>query len=120
VTLLLVAAGAAVGAPARFLTDAVLAHYAGRRLPWGTLAVNVVGSGVAVFLAVAVADPNWTALLATGFCGALTTYSTLSYETLVLIEEGRPRAAAANAALNLAGGLAAGLTGLALARLATG
>lgn len=119
-TLLLIAAGAAVGAPARFLTDIVLAHYAGRRLPWGTLAVNVFGSGIAVFLAVAVADPGWTALLATGFCGALTTYSTLSYETLVLVEEGRWRAAAANVGLNLTGGLAAGLAGLALARLVTG
>ncbi|SDD58295.1 fluoride efflux transporter FluC [Glycomyces harbinensis] len=119
-TLLLVAAGAAVGAPARFLTDVLIAHYAGRRLPWGTLAVNTTGSGIAVFLAVAIADPAWTALLATGFCGALTTYSTLSYETLVLAEEGRWRAAAANVGLNLAGGLAAGLIGLAIARLVTG
>lgn len=119
-TLLLVAAGAAVGAPARFLTDIVIAHYAGRRLPWGTLAVNTTGSGIAVFLAVAVTDPAWTALLATGFCGALTTYSTLSYETLVLVEAGRWRAAAANIAANLACGLAAGLAGFAIAHLTTG
>jgi CrcB protein len=120
VTLLLVAAGAAAGAPARFLTDLVLAHYLGRRLPWGTLAVNVLGSGLAAFLASAVADPAWTALLATGFCGALTTYSTLSYETLRLFETGRRRAALANVALNLAGGLAAGAAGLAIGLLATG
>ncbi|THV26759.1 fluoride efflux transporter FluC [Glycomyces paridis] len=116
-TLLLIAAGAAVGAPARFLTDLVLAHYAGRRLPWGTLAVNVVASGLAVFLAFAVADPRLTALLATGLCGALSTYSTFSYETLWLVEEGRWRDAALNVAANLVGGAAAGLVGFALARL---
>lgn len=119
-TLFLVAAGAAVGAPARFLTDLVLAHYAGRYLPWGTLVANVIGSGLAVFLAVAVADPFWSALLITGFCGALTTYSTLSYETLRLVEDGRWRHALANVAANLAGGLAAGMVGFAIAHLLTG
>lgn len=116
-TLLLVAAGAAVGAPARFLTDLVVAHYAGRYLPWGTLVVNVFGSGLAVFLVVAVADPGWSALLITGFCGALTTYSTLSYETLRLIEESRWHHALWNVTANLTGGLGAGLLGFALAHL---
>lgn len=115
-TLLLVAAGAALGAPARFLTDLVVAHYLGRHLPWGTLTVNVLGSALAVFLAVAVADPTWSAVLSIGFCGALTTYSTLSYETLVLVEAGRWPHAALNIAMNLAGGLSAGLGGFALAR----
>ncbi|MQM27118.1 fluoride efflux transporter CrcB [Glycomyces albidus] len=116
-TLLLIAAGAAIGAPARFLTDLVAAHYLGRRLPWGTLAVNTAGSGLAVFLAAAVADPAWSAFLAVGFCGALTTFSTLSFETLKLAEEGRWAHAVLNIAMNLAGGLAAGLAGLGLARL---
>jgi fluoride exporter len=119
-TLLLIAAGAAVGAPARFLTDLVVAHYAGRFLPWGTLVVNVFGSGLAVFLAVAVADPGWSALLVTGFCGALTTYSTLSYETLRLVEDGRWHHALWNVAANLAGGLGAGLAGFGLAHLLFG
>lgn len=116
-TLLLVAAGAAVGAPLRYLTDLVLARHTDRRMPWGTLAVNVTGSGLAVFLAVAVADPGWTALLSVGFCGALTTYSTFSYETLALVEDGRPRRALWNVAANLLGGLAAGLAGFGLAVL---
>ncbi|GAA1662554.1 hypothetical protein GCM10009830_04800 [Glycomyces endophyticus] len=116
-TLLLVALGAAVGAPARFLTDLVAAHYLGRAMPWGTLAVNTAGSGLAAFLAVAATGPAWTALLSIGFCGALTTFSTLSWETLRLAEDGRWRRAAANIALNLAGGLTAGLAGAALARL---
>lgn len=116
-TLLLVALGAAVGAPMRFLTDQVLAHYAGRNLPWGTLVVNVTGSGLAVFLAVTVASPGWTALLTIGFCGALTTYSTLSYETLRLVEDGRWPHALANVLANLGGGLAAGVAGFGLAHL---
>jgi fluoride exporter len=119
-TLLLIAIGAAVGAPLRFLTDQVLAHYAGRQLPWGTLVVNVVGSGLAVFLAVAIASPGWTALLTVGFCGALTTFSTLSYETLVLIEDGRWHHALSMVAANLGGGLAAGVAGWALAHLIVG
>ncbi|MFC3493023.1 fluoride efflux transporter FluC [Glycomyces rhizosphaerae] len=119
-TLLLIAAGAAVGAPTRFLTDLVVAHYAGRFLPWGTLMVNVFGSGLAVFLVVAVADPGWSALLVTGFCGALTTYSTLSYETLRLVEDGRWHHALWNVAANISGGLAAGLIGFAIAHLTTG
>lgn len=118
-TLLLIAVGAAVGAPARFLTDLVIAHYAGRFLPWGTLVVNVFGSGLAVFLVVAVASPGWSALLVTGFCGALTTYSTLSYETMRLIEDGRWHHALWNVAANLVGGLGAGLLGFGLAHLLT-
>lgn len=116
-TLLLVAVGAAIGAPLRFLTDRVLAHLTGHDLPWGTFVVNVVGSGLAVFLAVALIDSRLAALLVVGFCGALTTYSTLSYETLVLAEAGRWRHAVANVAANLGGGLAAGMAGFGLAHL---
>ncbi|WP_112139739.1 fluoride efflux transporter CrcB [Glycomyces dulcitolivorans] len=116
-TVLLVALGAAVGAPARFLTDLVAAHYLGRAMPWGTLAVNVLGSGLAALLAAATVGPAWTALLAIGFCGALTTYSTLSWETLKLAEDGRFLHAALNIAMNLVGGLAAAAAGVALARL---
>ncbi|GAB3658969.1 fluoride efflux transporter FluC [Glycomyces tarimensis] len=116
-TLLLIAVGAAIGAPARFLTDLIIAHYAGRHLPWGTLVVNVVGSGLAVFLTVTIADHELTALLTIGFCGTLTTYSTLSYETLRLIEDGRRHHALANVGANLGGGLAAGLAGFGIAHL---
>ena len=119
-TVLLVALGAAVGAPLRFLTDRVLAHLTGHDLPWGTFAVNVAGSGLAVFLAVAVTDSGLTALLVVGFCGALTTFSTLSYETLVLVETGRWRHALANIAANLGCGLAAGMAGYGLAQLLSG
>jgi len=81
----MVALGAMVGAPLRYLTDRALSRW--RYLPWGTLTVNVVGSAVLGYVSAGRFDPTAVALLGTGFCGALTTYSTLSYETLRLLEE---------------------------------
>lgn len=72
-TALYVALGAAVGAPLRYLAGHFLD---GRRMPWGTVAVNVLGSfvlGVVSGLALT-SEAAW-AFVATGFCGALTTYS---------------------------------------------
>lgn len=113
-TLLLVLLGGAVGAPARYLTDRALRE----RAPLGTLVVNVAGSvllgvliGAGDALPVAVKT-----LLGTGFCGALTTYSTLSIETLRLVEEGRARRAVAYVAASLVLGLAAAAGGFAAAR----
>ncbi|MFD3661242.1 fluoride efflux transporter CrcB [Streptomyces sp. NPDC058659] len=101
---LLVVAGAAVGAPLRYLTDRAARARYGTAFPWGTLAVNVAGSFVLGLLTgVASARPHL--LLGVGLCGALTTYSTFSYETLRLYEDG----AKGYAVLNVAGSLAAGL-----------
>ncbi|MBQ0982975.1 fluoride efflux transporter CrcB [Streptomyces sp. F63] len=117
---LLVALGAAVGAPLRYLTDRAVQARHGSVFPWGTVAVNVAGSLLLGLLTGALgagADADGPRLLlATGLCGALTTYSTFSYETLRLAERGRGGLAAANVGLSLAGGLGAfalgaGLTG---------
>lgn len=114
-TVLLVALGAAVGAPLRYLTDrAVRARY-GTRLPWGTLTVNVVGSLVLGFVLGLPVPPAVVALVGTGFCGALTTYSTFSLETLRLARAGEPLAAAANVLLSVLAGLGAAYLGLLLA-----
>lgn len=90
-TALLVAAGAAVGAPLRYLVDRRL-QARHRHLPWGTLLVNVVGSLLAGAVAAAVTQrgvADWLLpLVAVGFCGALTTFSTFAYETVTLLEDG--------------------------------
>ena len=115
-TVLLVVLGAAVGAPLRYLTDQLMRARWGDGFPWGTLTVNVTGSLVLGFLIELPADAAWTALLGTGFCGALTTYSTFSYEVLTLA---RPRAAL-YVALSVAAGLAAAGLGAVTAGLLVG
>ncbi|GAA3061133.1 fluoride efflux transporter CrcB [Streptomyces roseofulvus] len=101
---LFVALGAAVGAPLRYLTDRAVQARHDSVFPWGTLAVNVVGSFV-LGLLTGVTSAQAQLLLGTGLCGALTTYSTFSYETLKLYEGG----AKGYAVLNVAGSLTAGL-----------
>ena len=105
-TVLLVLVGGAVGAPLRYLTDVTVQRLHGTAFPWGTWTVNVAGSFV---LGVVVASgPGWLVTLAgTGFCGALTTFSTFGYETVRLVEDGAWLAASLNVVASLAVGLAA-------------
>ncbi|MEU8681595.1 fluoride efflux transporter CrcB [Streptomyces sp. NPDC048611] len=116
---LLVVAGAAVGAPLRFLTDRYVQSRHDTVFPWGTFAVNAVGSLILGLLtgaaAAGAAGPHLRLLLGTGLCGALTTYSTFSYETLRLAADGARGAAAANAVASVAAGLAAAFAGVAIA-----
>jgi CrcB protein len=110
VTLLLVALGAAVGAPLRYLTDRAVQARHDSVFPWGTLTVNVAGSLLLGFLTGLPASPAVAALAGTGFCGALTTYSTFSYETLRLAQTGARFYAAANIVASVVAGVgAAGL-----------
>ncbi|MCO8273460.1 fluoride efflux transporter CrcB [Actinoplanes sp. TRM 88003] len=109
-TPLLVALGAAVGAPLRYLTDQALRHRAGT-FPLGTFVVNIAGSLLLGFLiGVPVSDAAWS-LLGVGFCGALTTYSTFSLEALTLFESGERLKAFAYVVTSLAVGLAAASLG---------
>jgi fluoride exporter len=114
--------GAAVGAPARYLVDRAVQRRSQTALPWGTVLVNITGSfafGVLTGLVDGQGAPSALTLLAgAGFCGAFTTFSTLAYETLRLIETDRWRQAAATVAASVAGGLGAALLGYALAALA--
>jgi len=121
VTVVLVLVGGAVGAPLRYLTDLLVQARHDSILPWGTLTVNVVGSFVLGLVAAAVAvggAPGWLmTLLGTGFCGALTTFSTFGFETVRLLEEGSLLEALVNVVASLAAGLAAAAAGWALGSL---
>jgi fluoride exporter len=88
VTALLVVAGALVGAPLRLLADRVAARRRGRGSVVGTLTVNVVGSAVlGSLLGLNDVPPAVVALVGTGFCGTLTTFSTFGYDVVRLVEE---------------------------------
>jgi fluoride exporter len=116
VTVLLVALGAAIGAPLRYLTDRAIRARHDSVFPWGTLTVNVVGSLLLGLVIGLPADPAVAALVGTGFCGALTTYSTFGYETLRLVQEGARFSAFVNVVASVMAGLAAAYLGLLLAR----
>jgi CrcB protein len=118
--LLLVIAGAVVGAPLRYLTDRAVQTRHDSVFPWGTFTVNIIGSAILGFVvgASTSADaPHWVQLLVgTGFCGALTTYSTFSYETLRLYEQNAKLTAVANVAASILAGLGSAYLGMALSQ----
>ncbi|MFG3256767.1 fluoride efflux transporter CrcB [Streptomyces sp. NPDC048172] len=113
---LLVLVGAAVGAPLRFLTDRAVQRRHDTVFPWGTFAVNVLGCLVLGTLtgaaAAGAASSQVSLVLGTGLCGALTTYSTFSYETLRLAEDGARFFAAANVVASVVAGLGAVFVGV--------
>jgi CrcB protein len=119
VTVLLVLVGGALGAPLRYLTDLFVQSRHDSVFPWGTFAVNVVGSLLlgTTAGAVATADgPAWVlTLVGTGFCGALTTFSTFGFETVRLVEDGSLLEAALNVSASLVVGMAACVAGWSLA-----
>lgn len=114
-TWLLVALGAALGAPARYLLDRAVQSRHLSIWPWGTITVNVAGSfvlGVVAGAAIHGApDDVVPALVGTGFCGALTTYSTFGYETVRLAATGDWRDAWANVAVSTAAATGAAAVG---------
>ncbi|MFI8228649.1 fluoride efflux transporter CrcB [Streptomyces sp. NPDC085900] len=115
-----VVAGAMVGAPLRYLTDRAVQSRHDSVFPWGTFAVNVTGCLILGLLTGAAAQgaagSQTQLLLGTGLCGALTTYSTFSYETLRLTETGAGLYAAANVVGSVTAGLGAAFAGVSLAR----
>lgn len=110
--------GAAVGAPGRYLVDRAIQSRHDTVMPWGTMLVNVAGSlilGVLTGLSSARNVPEAVSLtLGTGLCGTLTTYSTFSYETFRLVEDGARLYAMLNAAISLFAGLGSAVVGYAL------
>jgi len=111
IPILLVAAGGALGAVARYLVANVVAQRVGVEWPWGTLLINLSGCLlISLFLGAGsgrIADSNLRYLLPIGFVGAYTTFSTYEFEVLRLFELGRAGPALAYViASNLLGFLA--------------
>lgn len=116
-----IAAGAALGAPARY-SVAVLLPAASGVFPWATFLTNVSGSFALGFVLVLMLErfPPTRYLrpfVATGFLGAYTTYSTFAVETDLLVRDGHPVIAIGYALASLVAGLAAVWGGIVLARL---
>jgi fluoride exporter len=113
---LYIALGGAAGALARFGLSSWVHSWGGTAFPWGTFAVNAVGSFlIGVLLRAteaAVAWPELRALLAIGLLGGFTTFSTFSYETAMLLSSGAWGRAALYSLGSVALGLAAVLAGI--------
>jgi CrcB protein len=117
VTALWVALGALVGAPLRLLADRVAVARRGQGSVLGTLIVNVAGSAVlGVLLGLRHVSPAVLALVGTGFCGTLTTFSTFGYDVVRLVEERAVGRAVAYLTASLVLGLGTAATGYALSR----
>lgn len=118
VLFLAVVAGGLFGAPARYVVDQAVSDRVESELPWGTLAINVSGSvllGLITGLALHHHVPATVEeLLGTGFCGAYTTFSTFSFETVRLVEEGRVLAGLANVLVSVVVGLLGAAAGIGL------
>ncbi len=113
--------GGAFGTGARYLLSGWAVVALGSAFPWGTLAVNVLGSFflsgiVHVALTTNVIAPTVRVALTTGVMGGFTTYSTFNYETLGYLREGAWTVALGNVLATLLLCLAAGIAGLAVAR----
>lgn len=113
--------GGAFGTGARYLLSGWALIALGSAFPWGTLAVNVLGSFLISAIMHLALTTDWIAptvriALSTGVLGGFTTYSSFNYETLGYLRDGAWGLALANVFATLLLCLAAGIAGLALAR----
>lgn len=116
-----VALGGALGSAARYLLTVLIQSRAGAGFPVATLLINVTGSILLGFLMrysleSVTASPEVRLLLTTGFCGGYTTFSTFSYETARLMEDGEWRRGAVYVVASVVLSIAGTIAGFALAR----
>jgi CrcB protein len=121
VRFLVVAIGGALGAVSRYGVTLLVATVWKRDFPLATLLINVTGSLILGFFATLAAerasiDPMWRLLVATGFVGAYTTFSTFEYETQRLTESGAVWWGLVNVLASVAAGFVAVQLGVLLAR----
>lgn len=116
-----IALGALVGATARYFVSGVVSKLLPSSFPYGTLLINVSGSfALGLFLVWTtervLVDPRWRLLIAIGFCGSYTTFSSFAFETFALLEQGQWLLMSLNVAASNLLCLASVLGGAALAR----
>jgi CrcB protein len=116
-----VSLGGIFGACSRYFLSRLTAKFLGTGFPWGTLLINVSGSFVlGLFLVYtterAFVDPRWRLLIAIGFCGAYTTFSSYAFESFIYFQQGNWSLFAGNVLANNLLCLGAVLGGAAMAR----
>ena len=116
-----IALGAAVGASARYFVSGYIARTFAAAFPYGTLVINITGSLVLGFFLILAGermllDPRWRLLIAIGFCGSYTTFSSYAFETFAYLEQGQWLLMSVNIVASNALCLVAVLAGAALAR----
>ncbi|KTD23827.1 camphor resistance [Legionella lansingensis] len=116
-SILVIIAGGAMGALARFATVGLMQRLLGFSYPYGTLVVNCLGSFLAGFIMVLIIErfaetEYWRLFLVVGFLGAYTTFSSFSWETWVLYQDGKTVAALANVFCNNVGALVMAFIGM--------
>ncbi len=122
--ILYIGLGGFLGAISRFLAASFMHRLLGTAFPYGTLFVNVLGTfALCFFLPVSLQvyniPPNLRSAVTVGFCGAFTTFSTFSFETLSLIQDGYNFMALLNICANMFLCLVSGWLGFSLSRLIT-
>jgi CrcB protein len=121
VNYLWIALGAVAGATARYALSGYIARAFSSSFPYGTLVINITGSLVLGFFLVLAGermllDPRWRMLVAIGFCGSYTTFSSYAFETFAAMESGQWTLMALNVLANNALCLGAVVLGAAVAR----
>ena len=118
---LAISVAAIVGANLRYLLSRFAAREFGPVFPYGTLAINIVGSFIVGFFVIwtserVLVDPRWRLLVVVGFCGSFTTFSSYAFESMLYFEQGQWGLMLANVLSNNLLCLGGALAGMALAR----
>lgn len=113
--------GALLGANLRYFLTRIITRFSDASFPYGTLVINVTGSLLLGFFLVwtterVLADPLWRLLVAVGFCGSYTTFSSYAFETMAYFEQGHWALFATNILTNNILCLGAVLVGAVIAR----